>query len=67
MNRFFRLALLFVVALCQCAVTGMCQTGKPPTHIIFDTDMGGDCNDVGAAVMFCICFMPPRFSAGARP
>lgn len=26
----------------------MCQTGKFPTSIIFDTDMGGDCDDVGA-------------------
>ncbi len=26
----------------------MCQTGKTPTNIIFDTDMGNDCDDVGA-------------------
>ena len=48
MNRLFRLALLFAVALCWPAVTGLCQTGKSPAHIIFDTDMGGDCDDVGA-------------------
>lgn len=48
MNRFFRVALLLAIALCQPAITGMCQTGKSPTNIIFDTDMGGDCDDVGA-------------------
>ena len=26
----------------------VCEAGGPPVNIIFDTDMGGDCDDVGA-------------------
>ncbi|MEO5725980.1 MAG: hypothetical protein ABI134_29445, partial [Byssovorax sp.] len=33
-----------------CVVSAWAQGGKPrvPVPIIFDTDMGGDCDDVGA-------------------
>lgn len=48
MNRLFRLALLFAVVLCHSTINGMCQTSDSPINIIFDTDMGGDCDDVGA-------------------
>ena len=40
--------LLPVFALGLFAATGMCQAPEPPVNIIFDTDMGGDCDDVGA-------------------
>ena len=28
--------------------SGVCPAAEPPVNIIFDTDMGGDCDDVGA-------------------
>ncbi len=31
--------------------SGVCPAAEPPVNIIFDTDMGGDCDDVGALFM----------------
>ena len=30
------------------AAPRICQAAAPPVNIIFDTEMGGDCDDVGA-------------------
>ena len=41
-----RRALITATALWAAALVG--QAAEPPVNIIFDTDMGGDCDDVGA-------------------
>ncbi|WP_439621939.1 nucleoside hydrolase [Gemmata sp.] len=36
------------VVLAWGAVAGPCQASEPPRGLIFDTDAGGDCDDIGA-------------------
>jgi hypothetical protein len=43
-----RLVLLTVITSSPFAGTGAGRAAEPPVNIIFDTDMGGDCDDVGA-------------------
>ncbi len=40
--------LYTVVSLMLIAAIRVCQAAEPPVNIIFDTDMGDDCDDVGA-------------------
>ena len=42
------LVRFFTMALGVFAAVRICHTAEPPPNIIFDTDMGGDCDDVGA-------------------
>lgn len=46
MNTLSRLILLTAIAIAPLAQS--CQAAEPPLNIIFDTDMGEDCDDVGA-------------------
>jgi len=48
--RWNRLGSHLVLALIIALVTEseLCQAAEPPPNIIFDTDMAGDCDDVGA-------------------
>lgn len=48
MNPVSRLILLTAIALAPLPATLSCRAAEPPPNIIFDTDMGGDCDDVGA-------------------
>lgn len=43
-----RLVWLAALALTLLAAHEVCPAAEPPKNIIFDTDMGGDCDDVGA-------------------
>ena len=43
-----RLVLLTIISGSPFAGTGAGRAAEPPVNIIFDTDMGGDCDDVGA-------------------
>ena len=40
--------LLTAITVALLAPTRVCQAAESPTNIVFDTDMGGDCDDVGA-------------------
>ncbi len=42
------LSLLTAITLALFAAPRVCWAAAPPVDIIFDTDMGGDCDDVGA-------------------
>ena len=48
MNSLSRLVLFAVVTIALCAATSVCRAAEAPTNVLFDTDMGGDCDDVGA-------------------
>jgi inosine-uridine nucleoside N-ribohydrolase len=48
MNSLSRLTLLATVTIALFVAPWTCQAAEPPMNIIFDTDMGGDCDDVGA-------------------
>lgn len=41
-------ARLILVMLCMVTVCTVVPAGEAPRNVIFDTDMGGDCDDVGA-------------------
>ena len=43
-----RLILSAAITITPLATPRICQAAAPPPNIIFDTDMGGDCDDVGA-------------------
>lgn len=50
MNTWFNSVLtrLILAVFCVCAGVAGGHAGEAPPNIIFDTDMGGDCDDVGA-------------------
>jgi hypothetical protein len=48
MNSPFRLVQFITIAITVLAPPSACNAGALPVNIIFDTDMGGDCDDVGA-------------------
>lgn len=51
MNSLARLLRFAAVAIALCTAAGSMRAAGPPVNIIFDTDMGGDCDDVGALFM----------------
>jgi len=44
----FRFVLFISITLALLSLLEVCQAAPPPVNIIFDTDMGDDCDDVGA-------------------
>ena len=44
----FRLVLFTAITITLFAATRPCRAAQSPTSIILDTDMGSDCDDVGA-------------------
>ena len=46
-----RLTLFIALAIAPLTATRLCHAAEPPLNIIFDTDMGADCDDVGALFM----------------
>ena len=48
MHLLSRLVWVAAIASTLLVATRVCPAAEPPVNIIFDTDMGGDCDDVGA-------------------